>query len=124
VRFEPAAPGEVAELVRARQATLTAEGRRLLVYVGASWCEPCKVIHAAAERGELDTVFPGLTLLEFDADRDEARLRLAGYDSELVPLFALPGPDGRASGRATHGAKKGNDFVADLRPRIAALLAD
>jgi thiol-disulfide isomerase/thioredoxin len=40
--------------------------KRLLVYVGAPWCEPCKRFHDAAENGQLDGVFPNLRLVEFD----------------------------------------------------------
>jgi hypothetical protein len=123
VRFEPAPEGAVAGIVQAKMTALAAENRSLLVYVGAEWCEPCKAFHAAANRGELDAIFPGLTLLEFDADKDGARLSEAGYASELIPLFARPGADGRASGRFTQGARKGGDWVADITPRLRALLA-
>src|SRR6185503_15794942 len=94
------------------------EQRTLLVYVGAAWCEPCQAFKQAAKHGELDATFPGLTFLEFDADHDGARLSAAGYDSELIPLFARPAPDGCASGRSTEGARKGSDWVADITPRL------
>ena len=74
------------------------------------------------KRGELDAVLPGLTLLEFDLDQDRDRLTAAGYTSQLIPLFAVPDADGRASGRATAGAQKGGDYTAELAPRIRALL--
>jgi hypothetical protein len=123
VVFEPAPAGEVSAIVREALARTARERRSLLVYVGAAWCEPCTAFHAAAQRGELDAELPGLTLLEFDADRDGQRLSEAGYSSELIPLFARPGPDGRASGRSTEGARKGGDWVADITPRLRALLA-
>jgi hypothetical protein len=121
--FEQAPPGEVAAIVRDRLAATSQDKRSLLIYVGAPWCEPCVAFHEAAKRGELDAELPGLTLLEFDADKDGARLAEAGYSSELIPLFARPGPDGRASGRRTEGARKGDDWVADITPRLRALLA-
>jgi hypothetical protein len=94
----------------------------LVVYVGATWCEPCRRFHDAAERGELDTKFPRLTLLEFDLDRDRERLAQAGYVSQYVPLFALPATDGVASGRQVEGAIKGEGAVAFIAPRLAELL--
>lgn len=122
MRLVEAGPGEVQPLVVTALANATRDHRRLLVYVGASWCEPCQAFHAAAAAGKLDATLPGLTLLEFDLDRDNDRLTAAGYTSELVPLFAVPGADGRASGRATSGAYKGGNYVAQLAPRIQALL--
>jgi len=123
VRLVEPGPGEVAPLVTAQLAAAARDHRRVLVYVGASWCGPCKAFHAAAARGDLDAALPGLTLLVFDADLDDGRLTAAGYTSKLIPLFAVPGPDGRASGRAISGAPTGSDYVANLTPRIRTLLA-
>lgn len=105
------------ELERARH-----EGRQLLVYVGAGWCEPCRRFHAAAAAHQLDAAFPTLRLLEFDADRDGERLQAAGYQSRLIPLFARPAADGRASGRQMEGSVKGDGAVAEMVPRLRALL--
>ena len=99
-------------------------GRPLLVYVGAPWCEPCRRFHEAAAGGKLDAAFPGLVLLELDADRDGERLKRAGYSSRLIPLFAVPGPDGGASGRQIEGSIKGDGAVAEISPRLAALLGE
>jgi hypothetical protein len=118
----PAPAGEVATVV-AREATrVQREGGQLLVYVGATWCEPCQEFHKAAEAGQLDTVFPGLTLVVFDADADGPRLAAAGYRSNLVPLFVRPAPDGSSSQRQTEGVHRGSDAVADLTPRLKELL--
>ena len=123
VRLVEAPDGDVATLVQAAEAEAARDHRRLLVYVGATWCEPCVAFHEAAAAGQLDAALPGLTLLEFDLDRDESRLADAGYISDLVPLFVVPGPDGRGTALATSGAQKGGDYVAELAPRIQALFA-
>jgi hypothetical protein len=122
VRFVPAGEGRVAALVRDARAREAREHRRLLVYVGATWCEPCVAFHEAATRGELDRLLPGLTLLEFDLDRDGDRLLADGYGSPMIPLFAVPGPDGKASGRYEAGARKGGNWVDDITPRLEKLL--
>src|SRR5262249_9623896 len=88
VEFLTAADGDVASWVRSERAELHAKGRSVLVYGGASWCEPCERFHRAAAAGKLDGAFPTLTLLEFDTDRDGERLAMAGYTSNLIPLFA------------------------------------
>jgi thiol-disulfide isomerase/thioredoxin len=94
----------------------------VLVYVGATWCEPCRDFHQAATAGSLDAALGPLRFLEFDLDRDGERLATAGYRSELVPLFARPAPNGTASGAQTDGVKKGGDYVEQLTPRIHALV--
>jgi hypothetical protein len=115
--------GEVAAIVRSEAAEAKRAGRRLVVYVGAAWCEPCQRFHEAAARGDLDARFGDLTLLEFDQDRDGERLSAAGYASQYIPLFALPAPDGMASGEQIEGAIKGEGAVGFVVPRLAKLLA-
>ena len=121
--MEAAAPGEdAAALIRDARTRAQQDHRRLLVYVGAKWCEPCRRFHAAAERGELGGYFGELRLYEFDLDRDGPRLARAGYTPRLIPLFALPLADGRASGRQIEGSIKGEGAVGEISPRLAALL--
>jgi hypothetical protein len=122
-RFVPAPPGDVPAVVRAARDHAEADGRRLIVYEGAPWCEPCQHFHEAVAHGELDTAFPRLTLLEFDADRDRDRLVAAGYGSQYIPLFALPGKDGRAAGPKAAGGIKGDGVVPYLSKKLADLLA-
>ncbi len=118
-----APPGpDVAALVKTQLARSAAEGRKLLVYVGATWCEPCRRFHAAAEAGQLDAQFPDLQLLVFDLDRDAERLAAAGYVSQYIPLFTLPDRDGRASARHIEGSIKGDSAVVEIGPRLRSLL--
>jgi thiol-disulfide isomerase/thioredoxin len=123
---EAPASGDVQPIVRDAVAAARAPAGHpdavLLVYVGATWCEPCQRFHRAAARGDLDATFPGLTLLEFDLDRDRERLAAAGYTSKLIPLFALPAADGAASGKQVEGGIKGDGAVAFIVPRLKGLL--
>jgi hypothetical protein len=98
------------------------DGKKLVVYVGAAWCEPCVRFHDAARAGQLDRTFPELRLLEFDRDRDEAELGRAGCLSRLIPLFARPSPDGRCTERRMEGSIKGEGAVAEITPRLRGLL--
>jgi thiol-disulfide isomerase/thioredoxin len=94
----------------------------VLVYVGATWCQPCKELHAAATSGQLDTALGPLRLLEFDQDRDGTYLEAAGYKSAMVPLLAKPKADGRASGQQFDGVKTGLEYVPQLTTKIQGLL--
>jgi thiol-disulfide isomerase/thioredoxin len=100
-----------------------ASGSRVLVYVGATWCEPCQRFHKALESGQLDQDLAGTKFVEFDADRDREELRAAGYASKYIPLFSVPDQSGHASGRAIEGSVKGDSAVREnLVPRLLALL--
>jgi hypothetical protein len=125
LHVEDAVPGgDVDAVVRQALASATSRRRRVVVYVGATWCEPCQRFHRAAQNGELDSQFPDLDILVFDADRDGERLGAAGYTwKKYIPLFALPGDDGRASGKQFEGGIKGEGAVSYLVPRLQALLA-
>jgi thiol-disulfide isomerase/thioredoxin len=118
----PAPTGDVKEIVQRELGRAKDEGRKLLVYVGATWCEPCQRFHEAARAGKVDALFPGLRLLEFDLDKDRDRLEAAGYKSRMIPLFALPRADGVASGEQIEGSIKGPGAVDQIAPRLSALL--
>jgi hypothetical protein len=123
VRIVHAGPGsDAARVVVDERTRAKSDGRDLVVYVGAKWCEPCQHFHKAAQKGELDAEFPDLTLLEFDLDEDRDRLATAGYVSQFIPLFAMPGPDGRASENKFEGSVKGGGAVANIAPRLRTLL--
>jgi thiol-disulfide isomerase/thioredoxin len=122
VAFAEAPPGGVVPIVREAAAAAAASRRTLLVYVGATWCEPCRRFHRAAEAGELDSALPRLILLEFDLDRDHDRLVAAGYDSKYIPLFALASADGTASSHRIEGAIKGEGAVDFILPRLRELV--
>lgn len=94
----------------------------IVVYVGASWCEPCRHFHDAAVNHLLDAEFGGIRVLAFDDDRDEAALDAAGYRSDMLPLFALPERNGRASGKQFAGSIKGSGAVAEISPHLRSLV--
>jgi thiol-disulfide isomerase/thioredoxin len=123
VEIVPAsAEGEVAPLVQRELTRARGDGKQLLVYVGATWCEPCKRFHQAAAEGKLNGEFPTLRLLEFDSDRDNERLAVAGYFSRFIPMFARPNGDGRASGKQIEGSVKGDAAVTELVPKLRGLM--
>ena len=123
VRIVHAGPGsDAAKVVVEERTRAKSDGRALVVYVGAKWCEPCQHFHRAAQKGDLDADFPDLTLLEFDLDDDRDRLATAGYVSQFIPLFAMPGPDGRSSDKKFEGSVKGDGAVANIAPRLRSLL--
>ncbi|MDB5220978.1 MAG: hypothetical protein JWO86_8905 [Myxococcaceae bacterium] len=92
-------------IVRTERLRAKAEGRVLVVYAGAGWCEPCKRFKNAIRTGSLDDKLAKTTLLVFDADRDTERLAAAGYTFQYIPYVAVPGADGHPSDSAEARAK-------------------
>jgi len=122
LEFFKAPEGDVVEVVRAQLDRAKTDGRKLLVYVGATWCEPCQRFHKTAESGTLDAKLPPIRFLEFDADHDGERLETAGYRSKYIPLFAVPNADGSPSGRQIEGSIKGPGSPDEITPRLLELL--
>ena len=123
VQFIAAPQGRLVHIIKRERARAQADGYALLVYVGAAWCEPCQRFHQAAAAGKLDEQFPKLRLLELDRDRDEKRLENAGCLSQLIPLFSHTTHQGRCSTRRIFGSVKGPGAIANITPRLKALLA-
>lgn len=118
----PAKAGPVAPQVRRALAAAHKAGDRLLVYVGASWCDPCRRFKHAVKSGALAGKFPHLRLLAFDADRDDHALAKAGYNVSYIPALIVPGPDGNATSKHIEGSVKGPGAVNNIVPRLRALL--
>lgn len=118
-----AAGGSADEVVRRAQHEAVRDGRQLLVYISASWCEPCERFQKAIRSGQLNAYFPRLRLLKFDQDRDTERLRVAGYDGQYIPRFVIPGPDGRGTTHRIEGGTKAEDTVmTSIGPRLQRML--
>ena len=106
-------------LVRAKRLEAKAEGRVLVVYVSATWCEPCKRLKAELDSGRLDDRLAKVTLLAFDADKDGDRLGAAGYSYRFVPYVALPGADGHPA-ESQQATGKGGEAWRELLGKLDA----
>jgi thiol-disulfide isomerase/thioredoxin len=124
IEWVTAPSGPVAPIVKSEEARAQREGRRVLVYVGATWCEPCRRFHEAVKSGQLDEQFGQLRFVEFDLDRDNERLAEAGYMPKMIPLLAVPDAEGLATAHRMEGSIKGAGAVAQMAPRLRALLAN
>ncbi|MBX7081618.1 MAG: thioredoxin family protein [Nannocystaceae bacterium] len=122
--FVPVRVGEAGALAVITDAIAKARGedRKLVVYLGASWCEPCQVFHRAVERGEFDRELAGVRFLEFDADVDAGALAEAGYGGKLIPRFVVPAQDGRGSDRRIEGGVKGERAAKEILARLGPVL--
>jgi hypothetical protein len=119
-----AGPGPADQVVRAALGQAQQQGRRLVVYVSATWCKPCERFQASLRSGELDAYFPDLRFFKFDHDQDAPRLAAAGYDGSYLPRFVVPDGDGRGTGQRMEGGTKADDTVfTSIGPRLQSMLA-
>jgi len=106
-------------LIRTERLRAKAEGRVLVVYVGATWCEPCKRFKEELRQHRLDERLGRVTLLAFDADADQDRLASAGYKFRFIPYVALPGADGHPA-ESTEAKGKGSGAWRELLDELDA----
>ena len=118
------ADGEIPPAIVEHLDAAKSDGTKVVVYVGAQWCEPCQYFHKAVEKGELDDRLLGVKFVEYDSDRDGDRLTAAGYDGRLIPRFAVPGADGRFGGKKIEGGVKGDGAVEHIMARLGPLLRE
>jgi thiol-disulfide isomerase/thioredoxin len=115
-------PGQLPVAAFVAEQLERSQGTTTLVYVGASWCEPCQRFHRALEAGELDATLPAWQFIEYDYDTAKLGLDADGYSSKLIPLFVLPNADGRASTHSIQGSIKGPGAIDNIVPRLQQLL--
>lgn len=118
----PTGSSDGVALVRDEYARAQRDGRKLVVYVGAPWCEPCVAFHRALEAGQLDAELPGIRFLELDLETHGPLIDAAGCSSKMVPLFAVATAEGTCGDRRTQGGIKGDGAVRFILPRLKAIL--
>ena len=103
---------DVAPFVAQQLEAAAHDHKKLIVYVGANWCEPCRRFRNDLAAGRFDHDFGTLRLLAFDSDRDIEALYRAGYRFQNIPMFAVPNHDGTGGTHQIEGTSNGlHDLV-------------
>ncbi len=108
--------------IRTERLRAKAAGRTLVVFAGASWCEPCRSFHEALKQGKLPAL-QRFTFLEFDADEDRDRLQILGYTFREIPYFARPNVDGTRGASFSPRMKK-ETLLVDIESELAKWSVD
>jgi thiol-disulfide isomerase/thioredoxin len=116
--------GPLAPYISAAVGRAANEGARTIVYVGATWCDPCRRFKDSLAQGKLNGALRGIRFLEFDKDKHGDQLDAAGYQSQYIPLFAVPADDGRHSGKHIEGSINGPGATGNIVPRLMKLLQE
>lgn len=116
---EASADADTLSLIRTQRLQARADSRVLVVYVSATWCDPCKKFKMELDSGRLDDRLAKITFLAFDADKDMDRLGSAGYKFKFVPFVALPSADGSPSD-SQQATGKGGDAWKELLGKLDA----
>lgn len=96
-------------------------GARVLVELGASWCEPCRALDAAFAREANRPVLAGWWLVEVDVDALPPGAVL-GRPMHTVPALVRLGPSGHPEARL-EGAALPTDSAARLDAALRRFLA-
>ena len=93
--FEATEQGDLFATIRAARLRAVEGKRVLVVYVGASWCPPCKRFHEAIQNHSLDEKLAGFDFLYLDMDIVKDKIVETGYASKYIPFFFFFSGDGK-----------------------------
>jgi thiol:disulfide interchange protein len=114
--LELAASNTALDALLAEHAQRAAEqGLKPALYIGASWCQPCKILKEHRDDPRVASALRGTYTIEIDLDDwTVAELSASGYEVQAVPVFFAIGAGGKAAGpRLDGGAWGGADADAE-----------
>lgn len=116
--------GSLASSVKAEVAKAQAAGKKPIVYIGATWCPPCKAIKKYKTDPQMAAAFAGTYIIELDVDDwAAADLTGLGYKAGSIPVFIAVGPDGKATGPNINGGAWGDNIPANMAPPLTKFFA-
>jgi thiol-disulfide isomerase/thioredoxin len=116
--------GSLASAVKAEVAKAQATGKKPVVYIGATWCPPCKAIKKFKADKQMVTAFEGAHIIELDVDDwSAADLAGLGYKANAVPVFIAVDKEGKAKGPTIDGGAWGDNIPANMAPPLGKFFA-
>ena len=116
--------GSLAASVKTEVAKAQAAGKKPVVYIGASWCPPCKAIKKYKSDPQMVTAFAGTHVIELDVDDWSAPdLDALDYKAKSVPVFIAVDKDAKAKGPTIDGGAWGDNIPANMAPPLTKFFA-
>lgn len=100
-----------------RQAVAEASGVPV-VYIGATWCGPCKQYKAALSDERMVKAHAGAHIVELDADKHAKALQELGIQPAGVPHWEMVDPKGVPIGRAIDGSHWDGNTPEAMAPAL------
>jgi len=98
-----------------RKSAKTAKGVPV-VYVGATWCGPCKVYKASLDDPRMVQAHRPVHIIELDADKHTEALSAVGIQPNGVPHWEMVDPSGKSVGKHIDGGAWGDNTVENMAP--------
>jgi protein disulfide-isomerase len=96
------------------QAEAAESDRPLLVYFGAEWCGPCRMLETTVfNQPEIQAALAPFRAVYIDGDAPDALESMERFNVKVFPSLVAIAPDGKETGRMTGSAEK-RDFLAFL----------
>lgn len=126
-RWQALHPDDKTPLAARLEAAIAARDPATLVpvvYIGATWCGPCKAIKRYKDDPRMQAAFAGALVLELDSDEwPGADLHALGLASDSVPVFFAVDAHGKGTGPRITGAAWGEDVPENMAPPLQRFVA-
>lgn len=99
-------------------------GLKPVLYLGATWCQPCVAYERALFHPEMVAAHANVLLVKADFDRHGSALEAAGFVASGVPFWCHLDREGGNSGRCITGAAWGEDTPENMAPVLRPFFSD
>ncbi len=99
-------------------AEAVAAGETPVIYVGATWCQPCLLYKKSLDDPRMKAAHEGVRVLEADADLHD--LSALGISPNGIPHWATVDASGVSDGRAIDGGAWGDNTPENMAPALSA----
>jgi len=114
---------DASEATRAVRTAARSAKRSPVVYIGATWCGPCKVYKARLDDPRMVQAHRTVHIIELDADLHMGTLEALGITPAGVPHWEKVDTAGRATGTAIDGRAWKENTIESMAPALEQFFA-
>jgi TPR repeat protein len=114
----------LAQKIKTEIAGSASSDSKVVVYVGATWCKPCRAFQRYRNDPRVVEALRGAVIIELDMDDwTTTDFKSLGYDVVGVPVFIAVDHDGRAKGPSITSSVWGDDVPENMAPPLLRFIA-